>query len=285
MQNAPSNDDIESINISVLILTFNEEQNIAECLESVTFSDDIVVLDSKSTDNTTNIAQKYDAIVLSREFDDYASQRNFGLSYDFKHEWILMLDADERLLSNARGEIKSVVERKKNPTTLYRMRRKDVFMGRWLKHSSGYPTWFGRLFRKGKVTVKRAINEEYYTDGKVGLMEGHLIHYPFNKGIEHWLDRHNQYSSMEAKVLVSERARKIVLKHFFSSDPMLKRKAFKAFAYRIPFRPFIVFLFLYFLKLGLLDGRAGFKFCLLRSFYEYMIDLKTNENKNFKSLN
>ena len=90
MQNAPSNDDIESINISVLILTFNEEQNIAECLESVTFSDDIVVLDSKSTDNTTNIAQKYDAIVLSREFDDYASQRNFGLSYDFKHEWILM---------------------------------------------------------------------------------------------------------------------------------------------------------------------------------------------------
>ena len=172
-----------------------------------------------------------------------------------------------------------MTNRKENPVTMYRMRRKDMFMGRWLKRSSGYPTWFGRLFRKGMVRVEREINEEYYTNGEVGLLKGHLIHYPFNKGISYWLERHNRYSSMEAVKLREERDAPVVWRDFSSSDPMLKRKTFKALAYRMPFRPLLTFCFLYFVKLGLLDGKAGFHFSIMRSIYEYMISLKIYELK------
>ncbi len=267
------------MNISVLILTYDEAINLPDCLASASFSDDVVVLDSGSADETVQLAESVGATVLQRPFDNYAAQRNFGLAHDFKHDWVLMLDADERIPEDFVDELRSVTEQVGNPVTLYRMRRKDMFMDRWLKRSSGYPTWFGRLFRKGQVRVEREINEEYYTDGEVGLLDGHLIHYPFNKGITYWLERHNRYSSMEAVKLSEERAEQIVWKDFLSKDPMLKRKAFKAFAYRMPFRPLLTFCFLYFVKLGFLDGKAGFHFSLMRSVYEYMISLKMQELK------
>ena len=265
------------MNVSVIILTYNEAINLPDCLASVPFSDDVVVLDSHSSDETVALAEQHGAVVLQRKFDNYAAQRNFGLAHDFKHDWILMLDADERIPEDFIEEIRAVTEQERNPVTLYRMRRQDMFMGRWLKRSSGYPTWFGRLFRKGAVRVEREINEEYYTEGEVGLLEGHLVHYPFNKGIDYWLERHNRYSSMEAKKLLNERLEKVEWSNFLNKDPMLKRKAFKAFAYRMPFRPLLTFCFLYFFKLGFLDGKAGFHFSIMRSIYEYTISLKMRE--------
>jgi glycosyltransferase involved in cell wall biosynthesis len=267
------------VKISILILTYNEAVNLDGCLDSVSWSDDIVVLDSGSTDESVNIAKNHGATVLIRSFDNYAAQRNFGLAHDFKHDWILMLDADERVPDDFLTELGKVTEQANSSVTLYRMRRKDMFMGRWLKRSSGYPTWFGRLFRKGMVRVEREVNEEYYTDGEVGLLDGHLIHFPFNKGIEYWFERHNRYSSMEAIKLLEEKAAPIKWNDFLSSDPMLKRKAFKAVAYRMPFRPLLTFCFLYFVKLGFLDGKAGFHFSIMRSVYEYMISLKMRELK------
>ncbi|WFB36566.1 glycosyltransferase family 2 protein [Kiritimatiellota bacterium B12222] len=263
--------------ISVLILTFEEEKNLLGCIESVGFSDDVVVLDSGSSDGTVALARSKGATVLTRNFDNYAAQRNFGLSHDFKHDWILMLDADERIPEDFIAELTAVTESTDGPVTLYRMRRKDMFMGRWLKRSSGYPTWFGRLFRKGQVRVEREINEEYYTDGEVGVLQGHLLHYPFNKGMSYWIERHNRYSSMEAVRLSSEMKEPVPWAYFKSKDPMLRRKAFKQFAYRMPFRPLLTFMYLYVLRLGFLDGKAGFHFCCMRSFYEYMINLKRSE--------
>lgn len=265
------------MNISVLILTYDEAINLPACLGSLEFSDDVVVLDSGSTDATVQLAEAAGATVLQRPFDNYAAQRNFGLAHNFKHDWILMVDADERIPKDFVEEIRAVTDQKKNPVTLHRMRRKDMFMGRWLRRSSGYPTWFGRLFRKGMVRVEREINEEYYTNGEIGLLEGHLIHYPFNKGISYWLERHNRYSSMEAVRLREELDAPVVWRNFLSSDPMLKRKTFKALAYRMPFRPLLTFCFLYFFKLGFLDGKAGFHFSIMRSIYEYMISLKMRE--------
>lgn len=270
------------MNISILILTYNESVNLPDCLTSISFSNDVVVLDSGSTDPTVKVAEAAGATVLTRVFDNYAAQRNYGLAHDFKHEWILMLDADERVPADFVSELERVTAIENNSVTLYRMRRKDMFMGRWIKRSSGYPTWFGRLFRKGAVRVEREINEEYYTDGAIGLLEGHLVHFPFNKGIAYWLERHNRYSSMEAKKLIDERMEAVEWSNFLSKDPMLRRKVFKAFAYRMPCRPLLTFCFLYFVKYGFLDGIAGFNFSLMRAVYEYMISLKMRELRRTK---
>jgi len=264
--------------ISVLILTLNEEVNLPGCLVSVAWSDDIVVFDSFSSDRTVEVAQSAGARVIQREFINYAMQRNIALTeVSYKYPWILMLDADERMTPEAFEEIRQIIEDTRNVSTLYRIRRKDLFFGRWLRRSSGYPTWFGRLFRAGRVTVKREINEEYHTDGQVGYLKNHIIHFPFNKGIACWFERHNRYSTMEASALIKETQSHIKLKHFFSSDPTMRRKLLKQLAYRMPGRPILVFFYLYLYRLGFLDGGRGLTYCVLRAIYEYMIDLKVKE--------
>jgi glycosyltransferase involved in cell wall biosynthesis len=272
--------------ISILILTRDEERNLPGCLASVNWSDDVVVFDSYSTDQTVAIAKSAGARVVQRKFDDYASQRNAALdSVDYKYPWILMVDADERLSPCLTEEMQQVVRNDSCDATLYRMRRKDFFQNQWLKHSSGYPTWFSRLMKKGRVRIERPVNEQYHTDGKTEHLKGHLIHYPFNKGLAHWLQKHNLYSSMEAKNLAESNQSPLRLMQLFARDPVIRRKTLKQLAYRIPARPFFAFCYLYLLRGGFLDGRAGLTFCRLRALYEYLIDLKKTElNFRKKSL-
>ncbi len=268
--------------VSVLILTRNEEVNIQACLNALDFSDDIVVFDSYSSDQTVAIAQQNNARVVQRKFDNYAAQRNAALNQvKYKNPWIFMIDADEKPGPTLIKEISAIVQaQENNPITLYRMRRKDHFFGKWIKHSSAYPTWFGRLFKAGQVTVQRQINEEYHTNGKIGHLKGHLLHQPFSKGIADWLDRHNKYSSMEAPTLIQEVKSKLKITNLFSSDPTIRRKCLKQIAYRLPFRLTLIFIYLYIFRLGILDGKAGYAYCKLRSMYEYMIQLKIKEIKN-----
>ena len=264
--------------ISVLILTLNEEINLPGCLESVSWSDDVVVFDSYSDDSTVGIAEEAGAKVFQRRFDNYASQRNAAFTdVDYKYPWILMLDADERATPEMVEELKTIVARGATPVSLYRLRRKDMFMGKWLRRSSGYPTWFGRFFRVGEVRVEREINEEYHTDGEIGFLTGHLLHFPFNKGISYWFERHNRYSSMEAATLAAETRESLPWNLLFSRDPAERRKIFKQIVYRLPGRPVLIFMYLYFFRLGLLDGFPGFTFCVLRMIYEFMIDVKIRE--------
>jgi glycosyltransferase involved in cell wall biosynthesis len=268
------------MSISVLILTLNEEINLPACLESVKWSNDIVVFDSYSTDRTVEIAQQAGVKVVQRCFDNYAAQRNAALqNVGYKHDWILMLDADERVTPELRIEIHNKVQMVDGKTTLFRFRRKDMFCGRWLRHSSGYPTWFGRLIRKGRVQVLREINEEYHTDGYIGFLKEHLIHFPFNKGVAFWFERHNRYSTMEAEIIVEQKSEKFSFKLSAIRDPVIRRKAFKKIAYSLPFRPLIVFVYLYIIRMGFLDGVPGLFYCILRTIYEFMIDLKVKELK------
>jgi glycosyltransferase involved in cell wall biosynthesis len=244
----------------------------------VQWSDDVVVFDSYSCDQTTQIATRSGARVRQRAFDNYAAQRNAALHDPaFKNPWVLMLDADERVPAELAAEMQAMTTRPNSEFTLYRMRRKDMFLGRWLRRSSGYPTWFGRLIRLGYVRVEREINEEYHTNGKVGLLQEHLIHYPFNRGVSYWFERHNRYSSMEAEVLFSEPHTTQSFKGLFSTDPALRRKILKQIAYRLPGRPLLVFGYLYLVRLGILDGRPGLIYCILRCIYEHMIDIKVKE--------
>jgi len=266
--------------ISVLILTLNEEKNLPVCLSSLSWCDDIVILDSYSNDKTEQLTFSAGARFVQRKFDNYAAQRNFGLNaVKYKHDWLLMVDADEVIPPELVAEMRSVLKRDSDETTIYRMRRKDHFLGKWIRHSSGYPTWFGRLIKIGLVQVKREINEEYITDGKVGYLKEHLYHYPFNKGIASWIDKHNRYSTMEARLVRDGGLSMPSFGDFFSSDPTDRRRALKAFVYRMPGRPLAMFFALYIVKRGFLDGRAGFTFCVLRTFYEFMINCKIKELK------
>jgi glycosyltransferase involved in cell wall biosynthesis len=262
--------------VSVLILTLNEEVNLPGCLESVAWSDDIVVFDSFSSDRTVEIAQAAGVRVVQRTFHDYASQRNAALTQvPYKHPWVLLVDADERWPREIYEEIREAISHQGH-ISIYYFLRKDMFLGRWLRHT-GYPTWAGRLLKLGDVTVERAINEQYVTTGGKGYLKGHFIHHPFNRGVAHWLHRHNQYSSMEAAALVDQAKDGLHRRDLFSREPAQRRRALKQLAYRLPCRPLLVFAYLYFLRLGFLDGISGLTYCRLRMLYEYMIDLKIKE--------
>ena len=268
-----------TVPVSVIVLTFNEEENIGRCLDSVAWCDDVVVLDSLSTDRTREIAEAKGARVAERRFDNYANQRNYALQeIPYKYDWALMLDADEVVPEELRREMEAAVAGGDEDVTLYRMRRKDYFMGAWLKYSSNYSSlWFGRLMRLGRVWVERTINEEYHTDGTTRDLPAALVHYPFNKGIGAWVEKHNRYSSMEAELIVTGGGRSWRWGALFDSDPVVRRKALKALVYTLPGRPLLMFLGRYLATGGILDGRAGLMFCLLKTYYEYLIDCKVRE--------
>lgn len=264
--------------ISVLILTLDEEINLPRCLASLSWCDDVVILDSGSQDATQKIATDWGARVVERPFDNYARQRNFGLKeIPYKHPWVLMVDADEEVPEGLVAEMGRAIAGCGDATTLFRMRRKDHFLGRWIKRSSGYPTWFGRLVRPDRVRVEREINEEFVTDGRIELLQNHLHHYPFNKGFACWIEKHNRYSTMEAELMKQRTLEGPTWSGLFGCDPADRRRAVKALVYRLPFRPMLMFLALYVVRGGFLDGRAGLTFCLLRSFYEFMINCKVQE--------
>lgn len=266
--------------VSTLVLTRNEEANLSACLESLRWCDDIVILDSLSTDRTEAIAHQYRARFIQRPFDGYASQRNFGLNrINYVHPWVLMVDADELVTPELAAEILATVDRAGPDYDLFRMRRKDMLMGRWIRRSSGYPTWFGRLARLGRVRVAREINEEYIGDGKTGLLHNHLLHYPFNKGFAYWLERHNHYSSLEAELLYREPPALPATACLLADDPAMRRKAAKNLLYSLPLRPVCAFLGLYVIRGGFLEGWPGLTFCALRAFYEFMIDCKLLEKR------
>jgi glycosyltransferase involved in cell wall biosynthesis len=261
--------------ISALILTSNEAINIADCISSLAWRADVHVLDSDSSDETRQIASMAGAKVHVRRFTNYADQRNFGLALPFANEWIVVLDADERMTPELAFEVEERIRGARPDDAMYLVRRKDIFMGRWLRRASGYPTWFARVFRRGRVLVARDVNEEYRADGRVTRLDGHILHIPFNNGIEWWFERHNRYSTLEAKLLLDERAsRPIHLREIFNIDPTRQRAVLKQFAYRLPTRPMLVFFYLYVVRLGFLDGRAGLQFALMRFAYEIMIDAK-----------
>ena len=269
-----------SVPVSVLILTYNEELNLDRCLDSVSWCDDIVVLDSYSTDATQSIAERYGAKFYQRVFDNYARQRNYGLKdIEYKNEWVLMIDADEEATPELIEELKKELVGCADDVTMMRMRRKDFFLGRWIKHSSSYPLWFGRVIKPKHVWVEREINEEYHTEGKITHLQQHINHYPFNKGFSSWLEKHNRYSSMEAELKFQQGNGKMNWSGFFSSDPLVRRKSLKSLIYSLPGRPLIIFFGLYFVKGGILEGAPGFIYCTLKMFYEFMISCKLNELK------
>lgn len=263
--------------ISVLILTRNEESNIERCIKSVSISDDIVVYDSYSTDHTVEIAERLGARVVQRQFDNWSAHQNWAVSnIEFKHPWVYYTDADEICDPQLLQELEQIEEIGAD-FAAFQVRRKDYFMGRWLKRSQVYPTWITRMFRPEMIRYERLVNPVAIVDGKTGALNGHIIHYPFSHGVGHWLDRHNRYSDFEARDLIKEVREHIHPADLFSGDAAIRRRALKTLAYRMPGRPLLMFMYLYFFRMGLLDGKPGLYYSILRAMYEHMINLKVAE--------
>lgn len=263
--------------VSVLILTKNEEINLERCIRSVAWSDDIVVFDSFSDDQTVPIAEKLGARVIQREFDNWSAHQNWAVgNITFKNRWVYYTDADEVCDDELRDELMAL-DAAEESCAAFQVRRKDFFMGRWLKRSQLYPVWITRVFRPDKMRYERLVNPVAVVDGETGSLKGHIIHHPFSHGVGHWFDRHNRYAAMEAEDLVKEVREKVRLADFFSNDRAVQRRALKTLAYRLPGRPVLVFIYLYVFRLGLLDGLPGLRYSIMRSMYEYMIDLKVHE--------
>lgn len=264
--------------ISVLILTLNEEANLPRCLESVKWSDDIVVFDSFSTDRTVEIARAAGARVVQRKFDNERNHRAASLRVGFKHPWVYNPDADEITTPELRDEMRCVVTDKAKVEVAFRCRFKTMFMGRWIRHSSLYPTWVVRLFRPEAISFERDINLRYVVNGPEGRLNSHFVHYTFNRGLNAWFEKHNRYSWQEAEEsLKSLAASQWSLRSVFTSDPVARRRALKELSFRLPCRPLLRFLYMYVLRRGFLDGRPGYHYCRLLAVYEYMIVLKMKE--------
>jgi len=264
--------------ISVLILAGNEEKNLPACLEAVKWSDDIVVLDSFSTDRTVEIALAAGVRVFQRAFDNERAQRTASLQLPFKNRWVYNPDADELTPPELREEMLRTVADPARPEAAYRVRFKTMFHGRWIKHSSLYPTWVMRLFQPEKISFERSINLRCVVAGAEGRLQNHFEHYSFNKGINAWLEKHNRYSWHEAaEALRSLSTQPLPWPELFHRNPVLRRRALKELSFRLPCRPAFRFFYMYFWRLGFLDGRAGLDYCRLLSTYEQMIVFKMAE--------
>lgn len=266
--------------ISVLILTRNEERDLPGCLQSVHWSNDIHVYDSLSTDGTVAIARAAGASVAQRDFDGYASQRNAALATcEFRNSWVLILDADERIPPALAAEMMRFTAAAAPATAAARMRRRDFFMNTWLRHAQISP-YFIRLVRPHKVRYEREINEVLRVDGAIADLREPFDHHPFGKGMAHWIARHNQYSTMEAHMVLATRSRRIpfsLRKAFLGRDFNERRFHQKELFYRMPARPLVKWLYMMCVRRAFLDGRAGIAYATLQAFYEYLIVLKTHE--------
>ena len=260
------------MNVSCLILTFNEAANIKLCLKALNWCDDILVLDSGSTDATVEIARSHGARILLRPFDDFARQRNFGLDEgEFRNEWVLHLDADEIVTPEFTASLKALAT--KPGIDAYRIPSKTMLFGRWLKYAGMYPVYQVRLGHHDRlrfIQVGHGQREDLPVE-RVAVFDQPYLHYSFSQGLFGWLNKHVRYARDEAAFILE--ARKGAGQEIVGTDATSRRREAKAKAAHLPvvLRPLLRFLYVYGYKQGFRDGRAGFAYAFMLSVYEGMI--------------
>lgn len=264
--------------VSILVLTLNEERNIAACLDSIVGFDDVVVLDSMSSDRTREIAVSRGARVVERAFDNWAAHQNWAMTnIPFRHRWVFYLDADERMTPALREEIAAIAADPSRTEAAFYCGRKNHFMGKWIRHAMP-PGMIMRFFRPDRIRFERLVNPVPVIDGPHGYLRNLFDHYNFSKGLTEWIDKHNKYSLLEAMEGMKLRNAGVAgLAALWSDDPFERRRALKELSFRMPMRPVAKFLWMYLLRGGFLDGRAGYTYCRLQAMYEYMIVVKMRE--------
>lgn len=262
---------------SILILTFNEEGNLPLCLDSVSWCDDVWVLDSGSTDRTLEIAKGRGCKILSRQFDNFGDQRNYAIDHaDFKYSWVFDLDADERFTPELQAECEKMVQA--DDKSAYYCSYKNIMWGKWLKHSTGFPVYQMRFHKLGEIRFVPFGHGQKEGDSKrgVGYLKEPYLHYNFTKGFKHWFEKHIEYGYREALLRIKEDEIPV---EYLGSDRVSRRRRLKRLSYHFPFRPLVNFIYAYVLHGGFLEGRAGFQYALMRAWTIFVYDSIYNDLK------
>lgn len=264
--------------VTAMIFTLDEELHLPSCIASLEWCDDVIVVDSFSRDRTPEIACNAGARVFQHAFEGFGKQRMWALGNTApRHEWVLILDADERVPPELAREIAATVAAAPDEVAAYRVKRRFYMWGRWLRYSALYPTWVVRLVRNGRVEyVNRGHAETQNVSGETRELVHDLID-ENRKGIDEWFERQNRYSSREAEFELGQEREPFAIRALWSGDPVARRAALKRLASRLPFRPTAYFLYSYILRGGFLEGRDGFVFCTMRSGYQRMIATKKHD--------
>jgi glycosyltransferase involved in cell wall biosynthesis len=267
--------------LSVIILTLNEESNLPFCLASLRgLEAKVFVVDSGSTDRTVSIARDYGATVVQHEFENYARQFNWALdTLPLSGEWTMRLDADERLMPELTDELRAALPAMPASVSALAVKRRVYFWGRWIRYGGYYPIWLVRVWRTGKARCEDSWMDEHtaVSEGEIREMRGDIID-ENRKGLTFWIDKHNHYSDREVKWILAgapcpsagqigqQAARKRFLKQtLYGRAPRVTRAV-------------IYWLYRYFLRVGFLDGRAGFVFHFLQAlWYRIVVDAKLYE--------
>ena len=233
--------------LSIVVICYNEENNLPRLLDSLPSNIELIVVDSFSTDNTVKVAESYGGKVFQRKFDNFGSQKNYAIS-KATSKWILCLDADEELTARLKESIKSVTNKSTTTYKAYSLSRKLVFLSRMMKYgkTSDNPV---RLFLNGSAKYEGAIHEKLDVSGPINRkLKGDLLHYSYND-ISDYFSRFNRYTSEIAKDRAAKNKKPSFISHIF--------------------RPWFEFFSRYFLRLGFLDGYPGYTYALFSSLYTY----------------
>jgi len=273
--------------VSFLIPVRNEEANLPRCLQSISWADQVFVVDSKSEDRTPEITREHGAELVQFEFNGtWPKKKNWALAnLPFRNEWVFILDADETLPPEAEDEIRRIVA-SNGSINGYWINRRFMFIGKWLKHAY-YPNWNLRLFRHRLGRYEQLTNtetrsgdnevhEHVLVQGETGRLKCEMDHFAF-PSVEVFVEKHNRYSNWEACV---------ALERYLGKGPAPQkgavglRRFLKKLSHRMPCRPLLRFLYVYLMQGGFLDGREGYYFARLHAFYEFLCVAKTFELKN-----
>lgn len=267
--------------ISVIILTYNEEKNVEDCIASVIdWVQAVYVVDSYSSDNTLQIVKQYTDNISQHPFVNYSEQRNWALaSLPLTTEWVLNLDADHRVEPSLRNELVKLFS---SPipaeTNGFLITRKMVFMGKWLSHGGLYPTYHNILFKKGfGKCEQRLYDQHFFVKGDVSPLSGSVINV-VTDSLSRFTERHNKWASFEAYEQLLGTGGEIEAN--IAGNKIQQRRALRAFYNQWPLfvRPFVYFFYRYIIKVGFMDGVKGLIYHFLQGFwYRFLVDAKIYE--------
>lgn len=264
--------------VSAVIFSLNEEVHLPSCLDALAWADEILVVDSFSVDRSAQICAERGVRFVQHAFSGFGDQRNWALEHGgLRHEWVLILDADERVTPELARELRETLPSTADSVAAFRIARRFYWWGRWLRYSSQYPTYLVRLIRRGRVRyVNRGHAETEEIQGEVRTMKNDLLD-ENRKGLEEWFERQNRYSTKDAEYELAQAQLPLQLESLVGADQLARRATLKRLAAALPGRPVAYFFYAYLLRGGFLDGRNGFVFCVMKAIYYGMVGLKKYE--------